>query len=130
MTFLPQTTSDEDLIRFVDEWAALMEAEDYTTAFNFTAHDPYMRWTPELIRQVIKSYDECLPNQRVTLKGVPTDIEQRKEVTRWPSVRNGSIGEIWYDLNIDGYASDLTATFAIKISTDGLIIELGDIHVM
>ena len=130
MMLLLQTASNEDLIRFVDEWAALMEAEDYTAAFNFTAHDPYMKWTPELIRQVIKSYDACLPNQKITVKGLPTDIEQRKEVTRWPSIRNGSIGEIWYDLNIDGYTSDLTATFAIKIGTDGLTIELGDIHVM
>ena len=42
----------------------------------------------------------------------------------------GSLGEIWYDLNIDGYVSDLTATFAIHGSSDGLTVALNDIHVM
>jgi len=40
------------------------------------------------------------------------------------------IGDIWYDLNIDGYASDLTATFFIQKRTDGLVLVLNDIHVM
>jgi hypothetical protein len=89
-----------------------------------------MRWTPELIQEVIKSYDECRSEQRVTVIGKATDISQRKEVMRWPINRHGYIGEIWYDLNIDGYASDLTATFGILESSDGLTIELSDIHVM
>lgn len=130
MPHLPYSATDEDLIRFVDQWTRLLEAENYVAAFAYTAHDPYMHWTPELIRQVIKSYDECRLDQKVTFEGKPTDVHQRKEVSRWPQNRNGSIGEVWYDLNIDGYAFDLTATFSIQDGTDGLMVQLGDIHVM
>ena len=86
--------------------------------------------TPELIRDVIKGYGEALPTQRVTLVGKPTDISQRKKVTRWPQNKVKGIGQIWYDLNIDGFASDLTATFWIVSTPAGLILRLNDIHVM
>jgi hypothetical protein len=130
MTPLPSTSTDQDLIAFVDRWASLLEEEAYSEVFQFTDHDASMRWTPELIRTVIKSYGEALPTQRVSLAGKPTDITQRKEVTRWPSNRLKGIGEIWYDLNIDGFASDLTATFWIVSTPEGLLLRLNDIHVM
>lgn len=130
MAHLPKTASDADLISFADDWARLMEAEDYEGAFEFTSHDPSMHWTPSLIEQVIKSYDECKPSQKVTVTGRPTDVAQRKDVLRWPEPRTGGIGLIWYDLNIDGFASDLTATFSIQLSPNGLTIQLDDIHVM
>lgn len=47
-----------------------------------------------------------------------------------PKDNLNSIGEIWYDLNLDGFASDLTATFSIVERSDRLEIELNDIHVM
>ncbi|MGN8081687.1 DUF7668 domain-containing protein [Variovorax sp. 22077] len=130
MAHLPASASDEDLIHFADEWASLLEAEDYAAAFAFTAHEPSMRWTPELIREVIKSYGECSASQKVTLHGKPTDISQRKEVSRWHEDGSSGIGEIWYDLNIDGHASDLTATFHVEQGADGLTVRLNDIHVM
>ena len=130
MAHLPRSATDEDLVRFVDRWAALMEAEDYAAAYAFTAQDPYMQWTPELMREVIKQYDECRADQRVTVEGKPTDVEQRRDVTRWETNRLGSIGEVWYDLNIDGFVSDMTATFAVLDGPDGLTIRLNDIHVM
>lgn len=130
MAHLPVSASDEDLINFADEWAKLMEAEDYVAAFEFTSHEPSMHWTPVQIQQVIKSYDECSASQKVTLNGKPTDVSQRKEVMRWEENRHGSIGQIWYDLNIDGYVSDLTATFDVQVGPDGLTVRLNDIHVM
>ncbi|MET3183635.1 UNVERIFIED_ORG: hypothetical protein ABIC43_006819 [Variovorax guangxiensis] len=130
MAHLPASATDDDLIAFADGWARLMEAEDYVAAYEFTAHEPSMQWTPALIGQVVKSYGECTAGQKVTLNGKPTDISQRKEVTRWQENGRGCIGEIWYDLNIDGYASDLTATFDIEEGPDGLTVRLNDIHVM
>lgn len=130
MPHLPSQATDDDLICFIDKWARLMEQENYEAAFNFTEHDPCMGWTPKLIQEVIKSYNECKPTQKVTVMGKPTDIVQKKEVSRWPQNRNGSLGEIWYDLNIDGFASDLTATFDIRVEATGLTICLQDIHVM
>ena len=130
MKLLPPDVSDADLIAFADRWASLLESEDYAAAFAFTRHDPAMQWTPDLIRDVIKSYGDADPSQRVTLIGKSTDITQRKNVDRWDRNEHGTVGEIWYDLNIDGFASDLTATLTIIQCADGLAIELNDIHVM
>jgi hypothetical protein len=130
MEFLPLSATDDQLIGFVDRWASLMELEDYEAAFAFTGHVPEMKWSPTLVRQVIKAYDRCDPAQKVTLHGEPTDIAQRKDVTRWSRHKRGEVGEIWYDLNIDGFVSDLTATFDIVETDAGLEIKLNDIHVM
>jgi len=130
MVPLSETASDAELIAFIDGWAALMEREDYEAAYGYTDHIPEMRWTPDLIRQVIKGYGDCIAQQRVTVAEVPSDISQRKVVDRWEPNRIGGAGEIWYDLNIDGVASDLTATFRIIPVPGGLAIKLNDIHVM
>jgi hypothetical protein len=127
---LPTSTSDEELLAFIDGWAMLMEREDYAAAFAYTDHIAEMGWTPALIREVVKAYGDGRPDQKVTVRGVPSDVSQRKEVDRWERNAYGEIGEIWYDLNIDGVASDLTATFRIIQDRDELTIRLNDIHVM
>ena len=127
---LPMNSSDEALIEFIDGWAGLLEREDYESAFAYTDHVADMGWTPTLIREVIKSYDAARPDQKVTVDGVPSDVTQQKRVTWWPKARPGGVGEIWYDLNIDGMASDLTATFYIIRDRSGLTVRLNDIHVM
>lgn len=130
MTHLPTTATDEELILFIDRWAALMELEDYEQAYASTGHIPEMGWSPVLMRDVVRDYGDCEPNQKITLHGKPTDITQRKRVSRWARNDYGEIGEIWYDLNIDGYVSDLTATFRIVEHEAGLEVKLNDIHVM
>ena len=89
-----------------------------------------LRVSPELLREVVKRYDELLPTQRVTADGVATDISQKKDVNRYPSPRPGGIGYIWYDLNVDGVVSDLTATFDIQVGSGGLVVVLNEISVM
>jgi hypothetical protein len=107
-----------------------LEAEDYVGAYDATEHVSRSGWTPDLIRQVIKAYGDADPNQRVTVHGKPTDITQRKEVYHYDSPRARGIGYVWYDLNINGLASDLTATFDLKPAPDHLVLALNDIHVM
>jgi hypothetical protein len=130
MSPLPATVTDPELIAFVDRWATLLEREDYEAAFAFTDHIREMRWTPALVREVIKAYADADPDQRVTVDGVPTDVCQRKNVNRWPTNAQGCFGEIWYDLNVDGKASDLTATFDLRWTEGGVTVHLNDIHVM
>jgi len=130
MNPIPDTATDADLIAFADRWAALMEREDYEAAFAFTDHDWQMGWTADLIRQVVKSYGDAREAQHVTVAGVPSDVSQRKEVDRWEANGSGEIAEIWYDLNIDGVATDLTATFRVVRVPQGLVVRLNDIHVM
>lgn len=127
---LPETATDAHLIAFVDQWAALMEREDYVAAHSFTEHDPYQGWTPDLMQQVVKCYGEARKDQRVTVAGVPSDITQRKKVHCWLENKLGVVGEVRYDLNIDGVVTDLTATFDIVRTAGGLVVRLCDIHVM
>ncbi len=130
MTFFSSTISDPEILAFVDAWAALLEAGDYQAAYDATAHSAEIHWTPELIQAVIEQYGAATPGQRVTVTGAPTDIHQRKEVDRWSANPNGSVGEVWYDLNINGIVSDLTAIFALTQEASGIRISLNDIHVM
>ena len=125
-----RTATDHDLLLVIDDWVRLLEAEDYQAAFDFADPDPGQRWTADLVRLVIKSYGEADELQRATVEGVPTDVAQRKEVDRWPANARGTVGEVWYDLNIDGLASDLTATFDILELPEGLGLRLRDVHVM
>jgi hypothetical protein len=127
---LRATATDEDLIAFAERWAGLMEREDYEAAYAYTDHICEMGWTSDLMRQVIKSYGDAREDQRVTVAGVASDISQRKKVDRWEDNRYGEVGEIWYDLNIDGGVSDLTSTFRVVRVPKGLVIRLNDIHVM
>ena len=127
---LPSNTADADLISFVDQWAALLEAEAYEAAFAHTAHLAETGWTSALLQAVIKGYGEARANQIVTLHGEPTDITQRKYVNWHEPNQRRFIGAIWYDLNIDGYASDLTATFDLQATSAGILVCLDDIHVM
>ena len=125
---LPRSATDEQLISAVHQWVGLLEARDYVSALALIEHEN-AAWTPDLLRQCIEGYGDAESNQRVTLQGAPTDISQRIEVTRWPE-QNEAIGEVWYDLNISGFASDLTATFYIRVVPDGLVLSLNDVHVM
>ncbi|HEX8524213.1 MAG TPA: hypothetical protein VF669_18305 [Tepidisphaeraceae bacterium] len=127
---LPIDASDATILAAVDRWAALLEAERYDEAFSVMGNDPVRGWTPALMREVITQYDEAAPGQKVTLEGKPTDVTQRKRVRRFAKNKHGVVGEVWYDLNINGLASDLTATFSLRAEAGGLVLVLDDIHVM
>jgi hypothetical protein len=45
MIHLLSSATDQELVVFVDEWAALMEREDYEAAFAHTDHIAEMKWT-------------------------------------------------------------------------------------
>lgn len=130
MKLFPIQITDEALIAVVNQWAALLEREDYQGAYVHTAHVPDMDWRPDLIRRVIKDYGNAETDQRVTVHGEPTDITQRKEVVRWEPDLEGRFGEIWYDLDLNGYVCDLTATFELRQTGGGITVHLNDIHVM
>ncbi len=127
---LPCDASDTTILAAVDQWAALLETEQYEAAFNATKHDVAMGWTPDLMRQVISRYGNAEPGQKVTVEGKPSNIRQRKNVHRFTRNKHGFVGHVWDDLNINGLASDLTATFGLHEAADGLELVLEDIHVM
>lgn len=129
------SATDEDILEFIDKWASFLEKENYDAAFNFTKQNKSQGWTPELIKEVIKSYGDGETSQTVTLTNIGLAIDgagniekavQRKEVTWFDATR----GYVWYDLNIDNYVSDLTATFDLEKTDSEILVFLDDIHVM
>jgi hypothetical protein len=129
MNLLPVAATDAELIAFVDQWAALLEGEDYDAAHAFTDH-VRSGLSPEQIRQAIKGYGQARADQHVTLLGVPSDVTQHRLVYRSEPNAAGYIAEIVYDLNIDGVATDLSATFDVVNVGDGLSVKLIDIHTL
>jgi hypothetical protein len=141
MAHLPYHSTDEAIIAFVDEWAALLEAENYERAFAFTAHAAGTKMTWPIFRDHIKlqaslhascfddAYGTLSPGYRVTLHGVTTHMTQVKDVERCPKNARGLVGEVWYNLNFDGFVTEYTALFDIQDEGDGLTIALLDIGV-
>ena len=109
-----------------------MEREDYESALDFVECDK-SHWTPDLLRGIVKGYwnhGRQRPEQKVTVAGVPSDISQEKAVEFWDRDGEGCVGEIIYDLNIDGEATDLTAQFDLIAVDKGWVVELRDIQVL
>ena len=82
------------------------------------------------MRQVIEQYGDAEPGQKVTVEGRWTDISQRKSILPFSRNKSGFVGHVWYDLNINGFVSDLTATFGLRTASGGIVLVLEDIHVM
>jgi hypothetical protein len=140
MIVLPIDATDDAILAAVREWVAALAAGDFVGAYAMTAHEPYYRWSPDLIRDVIAGYGlpEPAPDgiaHRVTpIETAEEDVHPEHEVTRWNEPRdvdNGrvAIGEVRFDLPLDGYWSDLTATFEIQQGASNIVLVLNEIHV-
>ncbi len=125
----PPTVSDDELIAYLDRWAALLERGDYDAAFAFTDHQPQLGWTPEQLRVSIDWYGPYDPNRRVTLDCEPTTKTERKVVSYWPEPAGDIVGEVRYGLNIEREASDLFATFLLRRTADGVTLCFQDVDV-
>ena len=132
METLSVNATDEEIIEVVHQWVRLLEAKDYAKAIAFTDHE-YEGLTPDLFKRIIETHASVDPDpdQHVTLEGKPADTAQRIEVDRWDDERaGGAVGGVWYDLNINGEVSDLTATFRVVLTPEGLRLSLENVHVM
>lgn len=141
MSHLGYGASDDEVLAFVDAWAAMLAAGEYERAFAHTAHIAGSKLTPATFRAHVEqmaklhasAWDEqhgaLEPKYQVTMEGAPTHKTQVKEVTRWPKNARGEVGEVWYDVNFDGYATDYTATFEIQDDGEGLTIAFADLGV-
>lgn len=137
----PPTLIDiENEIHF---WFDLLADKKYREAYEFTLHDPYYQWTPDLLEQVINGYglpyENGSPKYIVTKWTTATSIANHnynKGITLFDKSRSHSnanfveIGEIYYDLPLNGEWSDLTVTFKILQSDDFSTLELNELHVM
>ena len=96
-------------------------------------------WTPELLAKVIQNYGSVVPRKDgKTFVVTPTDGAAgngpRFEVT-WFEQPIGvgwgaCVGYAHYDMPLNGAWSDVTVTFDIVDTQDGLVLALDDVHVM
>jgi hypothetical protein len=130
---IDRAPSDEELLRFVDQWIDALACGDYAGAFAMTEHDPYYRWSPELIRSVIQGYGLPEPHRSgetfsVTSREAATGGPPDREVNR-ETIRPDVLAEVICDLPLNGVWSDLTATFRAERRADSVAIVLQEIHV-
>ncbi|MES2731123.1 MAG: hypothetical protein V4714_05220 [Bacteroidota bacterium] len=131
-----------EILKAVEAWVKFLEQEDYPKAYAYTEHDEYYQWSPELIKEVISGYglpephpngevfkvtsvdparnQDRMPCQEVNYNDEPLPYEEKEAEI---------IGQVWYDLPLNGEWSDLTATFQILKREAYLTLELAEIHV-
>ena len=140
---LPLNSSNAAMLEAVEKWIELLSNEEYDQAYNFTEHDEYHEWTPELIEKIINNYgalesdDNCKINKVTPINKVlhNQNIKPYREVTYFDEpIINEDLGaevaaEIWYSLPLNDEWSDLTATFHVLKKNDHLTLLLQDIHV-
>jgi hypothetical protein len=140
MTALPIDSSDDQILAVARAWAAALAEGNFERAYAITAHDPHYQWTPDRIGNVIAGNGLPLTQgggraHRVTSLATATGpLRPRHEVHRFPKPRSldagvAAIGEVWFDLPLDGAWSDLTATFELQRTAEHLLLVLNDIHV-
>ena len=139
MISIPINATDAEVLDVVTDWVDLLADGDFVEAQSLLIQDGAERdWPPSLVASVIGSY-EFPPSvgsgekSRVTRvrDARVVDIEPRPSVSRWnKGGRQGVIGDVHFDLPINGIWSDLTAIFSLRQLDDRIAIELYDIHVL
>lgn len=135
---MPLEASDQEILDAVKAWVGLLIEERYTDAYDFLYHEERpSRWTPQLIATMIQNYGSLEPPEgnevfKVTsLEDVKVDPPEfmplRHDVHRY---EDEAEGYIWFDLPLNGYASDLTATLDFLVRENHIVFTLTDIHVM
>jgi hypothetical protein len=134
-----QDVSDEEILAVVRRWSDTMAAGNYRAALTMV-HAP--GWTAELLQRTLAGYgDPDAPEQlhQVTLlefaRYRPGDEPfnnpwPRHKVDRFVLPDGKENISVWFDLPLDGYWSDLTATFDLDLKGETLVLALNMIHVM
>ena len=146
MKVLPVGASDQEILDAVREWVGMLIEERYAHACSFFYRPRH--WTPELMRTVIENYGsleswhdgeifKVTPLEEAKADP-PVHMPPRHEVNRYqddPEIDPSEIspsypGYVWFDLPLNGYWSDLTATLDLHVLNNQLVFELEGIHVM
>ncbi|MBC7881931.1 MAG: hypothetical protein H7Y37_11430 [Anaerolineae bacterium] len=139
MIRLPESANDLEILAIVYAWAEALSQEDYALVYEMTYHPADDHIDKNLIRQLIENYGSIEPmgdgsKFKVTaLDSAVGDLKPRHEVTRYDQSDEPNsliIGDIWFDLPLNGAWSDLTALFDIVLLEGTLVLQLHDIHVM
>lgn len=139
---LPLAASDSDILMIVRRWCEKLVMEDYDAALSIVKHQAYM--TPALLRTLVETYGSPDPPVEGEHRYKVTPLESaryrpgdepvnnpfpRHIVERNPDEVRAPI-EVWFDMPLDGYWSDLTAIFDVVQEDGMLVLMFDDLHVM
>lgn len=131
---LPLTTdsTDSDIFTFMERWIEMLASGKFGEAYEMVSHDPYYKWTPELIQKTIEGYGlpEAHPAGlfKITAPGSAKGKPSR-EVSRTEGVPPGAFATVMHDLPLNGEWSDLAVTFRFEPADEGAKAILEEIHV-
>ncbi|MBK8653256.1 MAG: hypothetical protein IPN20_05045 [Haliscomenobacter sp.] len=131
MDIFPLAPTDAQILAGVDAWIEDLAAENYASAFARTAHDPYYRWTPELLRAVVEGYGlpEPSPDGRKWKVTDPHGCCVGKDIRRVERNIPGAFAHVSVQLPLNGEWSDLTAKFRVEELSEHSVLILEEIHV-
>ena len=125
-------STDSDILEFVETWIDALASGKFSEAYRMTSHDPYYKWTPELIQKTIEGYGLPEPHPagpfRITPPAKATGNPTR-EVSRTEGVPPGAFAHVLHDLPLNGEWSDLSVTFRFESVEAGAKAILEEIHV-
>ena len=140
LVLLDLDAPDEVILGAVRAWCEALAAEDYGEAMAMI-HAP--SWTIDSFRHCIQTCDGWLepavPAHKVTpLASARYRAGDEPKNNPWPrhvvdrtTLPDGSpYISVWFDLPIDGFWSDLTATFDLEQVGEHYVLALDMIHVM
>lgn len=130
---LDELASDEEILAEVEAWIDDLTRGDYEAAFGRTEHDPYYRWTPNLLEAVVNGYGatDAHPSGArfvVTSRSTASGRPHYRRVERSSHPPHGAV-EVWYDLPLNGEWSDLTVSFRVEHRESKLHLVLEELHV-
>lgn len=132
---LPESATDGEILARIGEWEALLARREYERAL--ASCDAADGWSADLLRHLIEDgWDDPGPHH-VTVEGHPRALPAGgacvrvalRDVRRFGGNAGGEVAEVWYDLHVNGVASDLTATFRLVRVPGGLRLRFIDVNV-
>jgi hypothetical protein len=137
MRTVPAGAEDKDVLAIVHEWIGFLAADDYEQAQALLNHDKAEHeWSADLVKKVVSMYSPpggAGPARVTPIEGAKAgDFEPTRMVNRRGAGegRPEVIGEVHFDVPINGTWSDMTAMFLLREESGQLSLELYDMQVL
>jgi len=139
MIILSDNASDAEVLAVVRRWVDLLADGNYLQAHALLNHvEAERNWPADLVEELIHSYELGPAVDSAGVSHVTriddarvVDVNPRPSVSRFKnSGRPTVIGDVHFDLPINGVWSDLTAIFFLRKVAGGIALEIFDIHVL